>query len=43
MPTDVTDALTAIIKNYGRISESEAEEYVRNLQRNKRFQLDTWS
>ena len=43
MPTDVTDALTTIIKKHGRISESEAEEYIRNLQRNKRFQLDTWS
>ncbi|EDV28132.1 uncharacterized protein TRIADDRAFT_21380 [Trichoplax adhaerens] len=43
MPTDVTDTLVAIVKKYGNKSESEAEEYIRNLQQSKRLQMDTWS
>ncbi|XP_072015905.1 NADPH-dependent diflavin oxidoreductase 1-like [Amphiura filiformis] len=43
MPTDVRDALKTVIQMEGKHTEDEIEEYVRTLERTRRFQTETWS
>lgn len=43
MPESVRDALKAIISKYGNKTDEEAECYLNELSRVKRYQLETWS
>lgn len=42
MAADVHEALISIVKNYGAKSREEAEEYVENLKKAKRYQRDVY-
>ena len=42
MAKDVNKALLEIIQSEGGISEEQAEKYVKNLKREKRFQTDVY-
>jgi len=42
MAPDVHDALVTIVSDQGRIARESAEEYVRNLQREHRYQRDVY-
>ena len=43
MPTDVADALQEIFVEEGQLTKEQAEEYLKNLIRTKRFQRETWA
>ena len=43
MPDNVRDALIEVIQQEGQMTEEEAQEYVENLDRTKRYQAETWS
>jgi sulfite reductase (NADPH) flavoprotein alpha-component len=42
MAADVHEALISIVANYGAKSREEAEEYVENLKKSKRYQRDVY-
>lgn len=42
MAADVHEALISVVKNYGAMSREEAEEYVDNLRKTKRYQRDVY-
>jgi len=42
MAADVHEALISIVKNFGAKSREEAEEYVENLKKSKRYQRDVY-
>lgn len=42
MAADVHEALISVVENYGAKSREEAEEYVENLKKNKRYQRDVY-
>lgn len=42
MAKDVNDALVAVVAKYGNKSHEEAEQYVNDLRRNKRYQKDVY-
>lgn len=43
MPTDVSEALTAIFQEEGRLSTTDAAAYLARLQQTLRFQTETWA
>ena len=43
MPDDVRDALKYVIKQQGNKTEEEAEIYIKELDRKRRYQAETWS
>ena len=43
MPKDVTEALKNIIKMRGNLNETETEDYLKDMERSRRFQVETWS
>ncbi|XP_002732733.1 NADPH-dependent diflavin oxidoreductase 1 [Saccoglossus kowalevskii] len=43
MPDAVKDALKKVIKDGGEFSEEQADNYVKKLEKVKRFQSETWS
>ncbi|XP_077986666.1 NADPH-dependent diflavin oxidoreductase 1-like [Glandiceps talaboti] len=43
MPTAVTDALKSAIKDGGNLTDQEVEDYMKKLERSKRYQAETWS
>ncbi|XP_018422764.1 PREDICTED: NADPH-dependent diflavin oxidoreductase 1 [Nanorana parkeri] len=43
MPTQVTDALKEIFQSEGTFSSAEAEQYLNTLEKNGRYQSETWS
>ena len=43
MPIDVIDALKTIVQQEGGMDDREAEGYVKRLERERRFQTETWS
>jgi sulfite reductase (NADPH) flavoprotein alpha-component len=42
MAADVHEALISVVKNYGAKSREEAEEYIENLKKTKRYQRDVY-
>ena len=42
MATDVHEALISVVKNYGAKTREEAEEYIENLKKTKRYQRDVY-
>ncbi len=42
MAADVHEALISVVKNYGAKSREEAEEYIENLKKSKRYQRDVY-
>lgn len=43
MPDDVRDALKQVIQERGNKTGAEAETYIREMDRRKRYQAETWS
>lgn len=43
MPVDVVDALKTVLSQEGGMTDQKVEEYVKNLERERRFQTETWS
>ncbi|XP_070532421.1 NADPH-dependent diflavin oxidoreductase 1-like [Ptychodera flava] len=43
MPKGVNDALKTAIKNGGNLTDSEVDEYMKSLEKSKRYQAETWS
>ncbi|KAM6183994.1 NADPH-dependent diflavin oxidoreductase 1 [Erethizon dorsatum] len=43
MPADVTEALTSIFREHGRLSSLDAAAYLARLQQTLRFQVETWA
>lgn len=43
MPKCVREEFVDIAKNRGKLSESEAEDFVNQLERNGRYQTETWA
>ncbi|XP_071802445.1 NADPH-dependent diflavin oxidoreductase 1-like [Asterias amurensis] len=43
MPKDVTEALKKIIRTRGNLNETETEDYLKDMERSRRFQVETWS
>ena len=43
MPQDVAEALQEVFREQGGMSEQEAERYLRTLERQGRYQTETWS
>ena len=43
MARDVQNTLLNIIKTHGNLSDSEASEYVKKLQKKGRYLQDVWS
>ena len=43
MPVDVTDALKTVLRQEGGMTDLQVEEYVKKLERDRRFQTETWS
>lgn len=43
MPDSVKDAFLKIFREYGQMTDGEAEQYHEMLQKNKRYQQETWS
>uniref|UniRef100_A0A8C5WM58 NADPH-dependent diflavin oxidoreductase 1 n=1 Tax=Leptobrachium leishanense TaxID=445787 RepID=A0A8C5WM58_9ANUR len=43
MPVEVTDALKSVFCSEGGMSPAEAEEYLLQLEKSRRFQSETWS
>ena len=43
MPDNVRDALKAVIVREGNMDDSTADIYLKNLDRTKRYQAETWS
>lgn len=43
MPIDVLDALKEVCVQHGGLSEQEAAAFIKQLQDNRRLQLETWA
>ena len=43
MPDSVRDAVKGVIQEEGGLTEEEAENYIRELDRTRRYQAETWS
>ena len=43
MPDDVRDALKNVIIQEGRMGGAEADSYIREMDRKKRYQAETWA
>ncbi|CAL1525891.1 unnamed protein product [Lymnaea stagnalis] len=43
MPDDVKGALIEVISRYGNMTSGEATQYVHDLERQRRFQVEAWS
>lgn len=43
IPEQVSDALKAVFVQHGGMSSEQADEYLRDLERTKQFQRETWS
>jgi sulfite reductase alpha subunit-like flavoprotein len=43
MPIDVEDAFVQIFQSNGNMTEYEAKEYMKNLQKTLRYQQECWS
>lgn len=43
MATDVRNILLNIIKTKGNMSESEAQQYIKKMETQKRYSADVWS
>jgi len=43
MPTDVRNCIVHIIGKYGKMNKKDAEKVVKNLERTRRYQSETWS
>lgn len=43
MPNDVRTALRDIVQKEGDVGEDQAEEYLKNMDRTRRYQVETWS
>ncbi|KAJ3041224.1 NADPH-dependent diflavin oxidoreductase 1 [Rhizophlyctis rosea] len=43
MPTDVTNALKAVLKGKGHLTEEEAQAYLNDMEKKGRFQQECWS
>jgi sulfite reductase alpha subunit-like flavoprotein len=43
MPNSVQEALMEVAKKEGQLSEEEAKQFVQNLERNGRYQQETWA
>jgi sulfite reductase alpha subunit-like flavoprotein len=43
MPSDVTNSLKTVLHQEGGMTDFEIEEYMKKLERDRRFQLETWS
>lgn len=43
MATDVRNILLSIIKTKGNMSESDAQQYIKKMETQKRYQADIWS
>ncbi|XP_074640456.1 NADPH-dependent diflavin oxidoreductase 1-like [Tubulanus polymorphus] len=43
MPDNVKDALKTVIMDKGNLEELEAQKYIENLEKTKRFQVEAWS
>jgi NADPH-ferrihemoprotein reductase len=43
MPDDVKDAIRNLAQEYGNMPLQEANDWLNDMEKNKRFQLETWS
>ncbi|PIK32869.1 NADPH-dependent diflavin oxidoreductase 1 [Apostichopus japonicus] len=43
MPADVEAALTRILQSEGTMTREAAEKYLREMEKKKRLQMETWS
>ena len=43
MPKAVREALREITQERGRMSEEEAELYIKTMEKKKKYQVETWS
>lgn len=43
MPKAVNNALKDVIMEYGQMSEQDAVDYLEKMERNRRYQTETWS
>lgn len=43
MPSDVSDVFKEIFMSEGKLTEDQAEEYLKKLIRTKRYQRETWA
>lgn len=43
MPTDVRAAVVEVLQKYGSMMEAEANSYIESLERDHRWQIETWS
>lgn len=43
MPKDVKGALVEVFSQQGKMSEEEAENFVKKMEQTKRYQVETWS
>ena len=43
MPVGVREAVLDVLKSKGDMTSDEAENYVANLEKYKRYQTETWS
>ena len=43
MPTDVLEAVRGVCIRHGHLSQSQAEQFMKILERERRLQLETWA
>ncbi len=43
MPKDVKSALREVIVQEAKVSEEQAENYIKKMEQTKRYQVETWS
>jgi len=43
MPSDVRAALKEIVQTQGNLTVEEAEEYVKQMEKIKQYQVETWN
>lgn len=42
MPEDVKQAFTEIVSEQGGLSSEEAAQFIRGMEKQKRYQVETW-
>lgn len=43
MPSSVREEFVDVVKKFGNLDDSDAENYVSQLEKNGRYQTETWS
>lgn len=42
MPNDVRDEFVNLTKEIGKMTEEQAEAFIKDLEKNNRYQIETW-